>query len=343
MPKSGYTVRLKPGNEEFQVDPGEAVLNAALRQGVSLRYGCRHGNCSSCKYFLISGDVDFGVASPYSLSESEREEGWALLCCATPTTDLDVQDFSVSDDRALPVLAPVVRAAVIRSVERLGGELWHLELDMPEPLRFYAGQFVELEVPGRPGIWRSYSLATPPSSRRRLGFVVKHIADGQFSGQLDSFREGTPVQLRGPYGTGYLRDGDRPVVLVATGAGISPILSILSHAAEREDKRSFSLFYGARSRADLVMAERLEQLGAELDLATTITLSQPTDECRWTGPRGRVTTVVQRQVDDASAFDAYLCGKPEMCDSIALLLEAKGIPDGHIFFDRFYPADDGLS
>ena len=88
-----FRVRLEPSGQQFDVAAGETVLNAALRQGVALQYGCRQGNCSSCKYFLSEGEVDFGRASPYSLSEREREEGWALLCCATPLEDLEIGGF----------------------------------------------------------------------------------------------------------------------------------------------------------------------------------------------------------------------------------------------------------
>ena len=81
---SGFEVVLEPSGLRFEVAPGETVLGAALRQGIPLEYGCRQGRCSSCKYFLREGEVDLGAASPYALSEQEREEGWALLCCATP-------------------------------------------------------------------------------------------------------------------------------------------------------------------------------------------------------------------------------------------------------------------
>lgn len=335
-----HRVTMKPGDDEFTVAPGEALLNAALRQGVSLRYGCRHGNCSSCKYFVIEGDVDLGPASPYSLSENERAEGWALLCCATALSDLVIQDFGQPDLRALPVLAPESRAAVMAVSRPLDGGLWWLELELREPLSFYAGQFVELEVPGSPGQWRSYSIATPPSSPGRLGFVVKRIEEGRFSGQLGSLPTGVEVSLRGPYGTGYLRAGDRPIVLVATGAGIAPLRSILSHAADTADTRRFRLFYGARSRSELVFTDELAELAAALDLTVRYTLSRPTPDCAWDGSVGRVTSLVQREVDDASTIEAYLCGNPDMCDSVALLLEAKGIDEHCIHFDRFYPTGD---
>ena len=59
---------------------------------IVLRYGCRNGRCSSCKYFLIEGEVDFGKTSPYCLTDNEKDEGWALLCQARALSDLGIRD-----------------------------------------------------------------------------------------------------------------------------------------------------------------------------------------------------------------------------------------------------------
>ena len=99
---SEFSVTITPHGWTFDVKDGEMVLDAALRQGVSLRYGCRHGNCSTCKYEVTDGDVDVGIASPYSLPESERADGMALLCCAQPLTDIVVHDEAEVDDRQTP-------------------------------------------------------------------------------------------------------------------------------------------------------------------------------------------------------------------------------------------------
>ena len=331
------TVTVSPHGWEFAVKEGETVLDAALRQGVALRYGCRHGNCSTCKYLVEDGDVELGAASPYSLSERERDEGYALLCCAQPLTDLAVRDDSEVDGRQRPILPIREVDTTVRSIRRLSPDLWGVQLDLAEPLPFYAGQFVELEVPGRPGEWRSYSVASAPTKTETLSFVMKRIEGGMFSGQLDSIESGTAIRLRGPYGASYLRDGDRPVVLVATGSGIAPILSILSDAADRGEARTFTFYYGARTRADLVMVESLDSLAERMSLNVRYSLSQPTPECDWTGDRGRITRTIQGDVTEYE-LDAYLCGKPEMCDTIGLLLEAKGVRSSCIFFDKFFAA-----
>lgn len=333
-----YSARVEPSGTIFSLRPDEYVLDGALKSGVPLRYGCRHGNCSSCKYLVTDGDVDYGNASPYSLSEAERDEGWVLLCCATALDDLEIQDNRPPDERRLPVLAPAEFGAQVVGVEVLTPSLRRLRVRAEGAGTFYAGQFVEIAVPGAQGQWRSYSIASAPGAAPEMCFVIKVIEGGAFSEQVETFAPGDRLRMRGPFGTGYLRDGDRPVLLVATGSGISPILSILEHAATTGDKRTFSLFYGARTAGDLPVENRIRELGELLDLAYLPTLSRPTPECRWVGATGRVTTALQRAVADGAPYDAYLCGKPEMCDTITMLLEAKGTSEDAIFTDKFFPA-----
>jgi NAD(P)H-flavin reductase/ferredoxin len=332
-----HQVQLTPDGRSFEVRPGETVLGAALRQGVRLKYGCLHGNCSSCKYYLLDGEVDFGIASPYSLPPDEREEGWALLCCATPLCDLEIQSSEVADPRQLPDLMPEERATTVAGVERLGGDLWRLRLSLDRPLHFYAGQYVQLSVPGSEDDWRAYSIASPPSRQPEAEFVCKRIEGGRFSGQIDRLEAGTPMRLRGPYGIGYLREGSGPVLMVAGGSGIAPILSILEHAAEQDDPRDFLFFFGARIPEELVLGEELEAIGRRLPGFRMVPAVEHPG-VGWEGESGRVTGAIQRGLHDASPYDVYLCGNPPMCDSASLLLEAKGVRDGRIFFDRFYAA-----
>lgn len=333
-----YSARVEPGGTEFGIKPGESVLDAALRSGVTLKYGCRHGNCSSCKYLVTEGEVDFGNASPYSLSNAERDEGFALLCCATALDDLVIQDDRVFDQRQRPLITPGEFDGQVAGVDKLTPSLRRLRIRTEQPIAFYAGQFMEIAVPGAVDQWRSYSLASAPAAAQDLEFVIKVIDGGAFSGQVDALPVGTSLRVRGPFGSGYLREGDRPVLLVATGSGISPILSILEYAAQYGDEREFTFFYGARTAAELPCEDRMGQLCGLLDLTYRPVLSKPSPECNWLGEPSRVTTEVQRRVVDGAPYDAYVCGKPEMCDAVIALLEAKGTPEETIFSDKFFPA-----
>jgi NAD(P)H-flavin reductase len=237
----------------------------------------------------------------------------------------------------LPDLVPEERRAEVAGVEHLGGDLWRLRLELERPLHFYAGQYVQLGVPGSQDDWRAYSISSPPSRQPTTEFVAKRIQGGRFSGQIDRLERGSPMRVRGPYGVGYLREGADPVLLVAGGSGIAPILSMLEQAVERDDPREFHFYFGARIPEEVVLAGEIAAIGRRLRSFTHLPVVEvPGDG--WAGEVGRVTNAIQRHLHDASPYDVYLCGNPPMCDSTSLLLEAKGVRDGRIFFDRFYAA-----
>lgn len=379
----GHRVELQPGGSTFTVAPGETILQAAERRGIRLRYGCRHGKCSACKYLLLDGEVDFGDASVYSLTEPEREEGWMLVCCAAPLQDVVVRDDTEPDPRALPMITPQTYRTVVRAVEPIGGGMVRLEIARPDGLAFHAGQFVELSLPtaaGAPGDgrrsagihddsasnhdsagnhdssmgnhdssagihdgeWRAYSLASPPERERSMEFVVKVIPTGAFSGQLTPQIVGSDIGVRGPFGDAYLRSGDRDVLMVATGSGIAPVLSMLLHAAEVGDRRRFTVFHGVRDETGAAVADVLERQQDRCRIELVRCISRPQRADFGAGYAGRVTPAVQRQVGDASQLDAYLCGEPDMCSAVARLLEAKGLQEGCLFTDEFVPAGDGV-
>ena len=315
------------------------MLNYALRQRVPIRYGCRNGRCSSCKYLLLDGEVDFGKTSPYCLTDNEKDEGWALPCQARALSDLVIRDQDTSDRDDAAVIAPQDHVARVVSVVPLNTSLWHFSLELTTPIRFYPGQYVEVEAPGRAGRWRCYSIASSSTSANGIELIVKRIPGGSFSDQIDRLVPGFELAIRGPYGLSYLRASNRPVLLVATGSGIAPLLSILRSAAAEKADCSFVFYYGARTQNDLIFGDEIHQLELLLPhLSFRPTLSAPIAGEGWRGRRGRVTQSVQREILDASPYDAYICGQPVMCESVSNLLLAKGIPENGIFRDDYFPA-----
>ncbi|MEQ8232959.1 MAG: 2Fe-2S iron-sulfur cluster-binding protein [Gammaproteobacteria bacterium] len=335
-----YEVELAPGGEIFEVAEGETILDGALRAGIELQYGCRQGRCSTCKYLVEDGEVDFGSASVYSLPDNERDDGWALLCCATPETDLLIRDNRRHDERARPLLTPAETSASVVACSALTSELWELRVALANPLDFYAGQYAELTLDaGGTPVRRSYSMACAPAEGAELAFVLKRIEGGAFSSRVTALPAGATLALRGPFGSSYLREGERPVLLVAIGSGIAPILAMLRDAAARGDRRHFSFFYGARRPADLPYVDELTALGNQLgSLRYVPTLDGLAEDDDWSGSTGTVTQAIQREIDSAEDFDAYLCGAPEMCETVGRLLLAKGLPEHQLFFDRFFAA-----
>ena len=333
-----YVVELSPGGQTFNCGEDETILDGALRQGIELTYGCRHGRCSTCKYLVEDGEVDLGDVTAYALPENEQDAGWALLCRARPLSDVLIRDHRLPDARALPVLTPASCEAQVAGVTQLTAELWELAVALPAPLHFYAGQFAELGLDTADGrVWRSYSMASTPSSPQLLKFVMKRIEGGAFSGNISQLQAGQPITVRGPFGASYLRAGERPVLLCAIGSGLAPIMAMLRDAGERGDTRTFSLFYGARRPQDLPYLEELNA-GFGLKLEFMPTLDGLVDGDAWSGATGTVTRAVQHAVENARDVDAYLCGAPPMCETVSRLLSAKGLPNEQLYFDRFFAA-----
>lgn len=333
-----HRVRILPKGTVFESREGETVLDAGLRHGVPFKYGCRHGNCSTCRYLVTDGEVDFGRASPYSLSEQEREEGWALLCCATPLSDLEIEVPEDAGQRLREVITPAEHAVTVERNEAVCRTLVRLRLRPSGDFDFYPGQFLEIEVPGCDE-WRSYSMASAPGRRGEIDLVIQKLPGGLFSEKLPELRPGTELRIRGPFGTSYLRAGDRPVLLVAGGSGIAPMLSILESLAMADDRRAVDFYYGVRTRADLPLEDEITALAAKHGrVRFRPALSEPTPECGWNGAKAMIAQVIQKELADASPFDAYICGPPPMCDTVSVILAAKGLAEEHAFLDRFYSA-----
>ena len=134
-----------------------------------------------------------------------------------------------------------------------------------------------------------------------------------------------------------LRDSSpRRLVFIAGGAGMAPIMSLLRSMAEKGTERPATFYYGARTRDDLFALDELERLGDLLpDFTFVPALSEAGDDGDWAGEAGLITDVVDRLESDLSDVDAYLCGPPPMVDAAIAMLEAQGVPEAHIYFDKF--------
>lgn len=332
-------VTLVPTGEEFPVGENEDILTAALHHGINLQYGCRHGNCSSCKHWLLDGDVDDSAASVYAIPRNEREDGAILLCCTHAESDLVIEIDQHDGVEALPPMTPPSpRRATVLELHSRTPDLVELRVALDEPLSFRAGQYAEFTLDT--GERRSYSLLNPPSSGSELTFCIKRVQNGVFTTVLDRLEPGSHLHLEAPFGTMFLRETSRPVIAAGIGSGIAPLLSILSDAAEQNSEVPIRFYYGARTNSDLVYLDELAELSTRLkDFQFIPCLSQGTpDTLPPNGRTGRVTRAIAEDIRDASPYDAYLCGAPEMCDAVGRLLEAKGLPEARIHADKFYSA-----
>src|ERR1700709_586689 len=128
-----HNVRLEPVGIDFEVDEDETVLHAAFRQGLQLMHGCKEGQCSSCKSFLLDGDVDLDRYSTFALPDFEEAEGWTLLCRAHALTDVEIELLHYDED-ALRSGVPIVNATTeVEAVEELTRDIRRLVLRVTDP------------------------------------------------------------------------------------------------------------------------------------------------------------------------------------------------------------------
>ena len=338
-----HTVRFEPVGLEMEVEEGETVLDAAFRQGISLPHGCKEGQCGSCKAKISEGDFELLKYSTFALPDYESEGGSVLLCRTHVYGDLTVDLLNYDEEllsRAIVVKSIQGRISHISAVTR---DIRVLELDIDQPLRFWAGQYVELTIPQH-GVVRAYSMANPPSSSTRLAFIIKTYANGAFSALLDDgLAVGDAVVAKGPYGTCFRREGrPGPMLLIGGGSGMSPLWSILADHVESGEQRPVRFFYGARTEADLFYRDEFASLASRLkDFKFVPALSHAIVEDQWPGEKGFIHEVVLRHLEEErlpGEIDAYACGPTPMIDAVIPILQRNGVTPEHIHFDKFTPA-----
>jgi propane monooxygenase reductase component len=330
-----HTVRLEPVGIEFEVDEDETVLRGAFRQGLMLMHGCKEGQCAACKSFLLDGEVDLEKYSNFALNDFEKEEGWTLLCRAHAETDLQVELINYDEEVLRSGVALQTRTAQVETIEALTHDIYRLVLRGAE-LEFKPGQYADITIPGSDEV-RSFSMANLPGSDR-LEFMIKAYPDGRFSSLLTDGRlkEGDELEVTGPYGVFTLRkNSDRPLLFIGGGAGMAPILALLRSLAEQGSERPGVYYYGARRPQDLFHHEELAELERRLPNFRFVPALSDCDGEEWDGERGLITDVVARCEPELGEADAYLCGPPPMVDAAIALLDAKGVPESRVYYDKF--------
>jgi propane monooxygenase reductase subunit len=180
-------------------------------------------------------------------------------------------------------------------------------------------------------------MANTTSTPGELEFMIKLYPGGRFSGLLadDAIKPGDTLEVTGPYGVFTLRPSSpRRLLFIGGGAGMAPILSLLRSLAETNSDREATYYYGARTEADLFSLEDLAVLPG------TFVPALSEDSNGWSGEAGLITDVVERLEGDLADVDAYVCGPPPMVEAAIALLEAKGVPEAHIYYDKFTTTAD---
>jgi propane monooxygenase reductase subunit len=337
-----HRINFEPVDIEMDIAEDENILDAAFRQGIHLMHGCREGRCSACKSYVLDGDIQMDNYSTFACNDAEVDEGYVLLCRSHAFSDCTIELLNFDEDELLGgVPIQDVRARVI-AVEPVTRDIVSLRLQAIEPatFEFKPGQYADIGIPGSDE-HRSFSMATTQSTPGQLEFLIKKYPGGKFSGLLDDgINVGDVLSLTGPYGTSTLKEGHvLPVVCVAGGAGMAPILSILRHLSETASSRPVRFYYGARTAADLFYLDEITEIGKGLvDFGFVACLSESMEGAlpdTVTVAQGNVTDIVALREGDIGKTEVYMCGPPPMVDAALELLETRAVPKDQVFYDKF--------
>ena len=336
---------VEPFADTVTVEPGESMLDSLIRHGRHVRYGCKHGGCGTCRAHLVSGNCRIGEESKYSLSEAKQKAGFVLLC-ATYIIDGDaVVDISKTMDIAhskyMDGKQILEGKLEITAVEEVSPQVRRIRLvpTHPPELRFMAGQYVELEIPGSDNEWRDFSLAGDPRQRDKVEFLVKLRPGGRLSSSISSgdLRPGVSLQMKGPLGQFRMRRSRRPKVMIASGSGMAPIRAMLYELIGNQNKSKVIFFYGALTTEELIMLDEMRSMEQAHEWFEFVPVVQG-EGGDWSGERGQLTEVVDRHLKSLRGKETYMCGSPSLIDQASSLAEDKGCKPRHIFLERFVPS-----
>lgn len=324
--------------KSLTVEGGRPLLFALQEQGIFIPSACGgRGTCAYCKVRVEAGGGPvLPTETPY-LTPQEIEAGFRLSCQVKVREDLKIEipeelflirEYRVRAER-ITTLTPFIKSFLFRVLEPKEG------------VPFKPGQYIQLQIPAskrsKSREFRAFSIASSSSDPRSIELIVARVDKGVVSSWLhDELKEGEDLRIRGPFGDFTYRDGDRDLLMIATGSGLAPILSILRHLVESGIRRKATLFFGNRVPADLYKTDEIEALGNSLEAFTYLpVLSRISSEHEWEGERGRVTDLIDKFVPPKAPLDVYICGNSAMVeDSVERLIE-KGLPADRIFFDKF--------
>ncbi len=310
------SIKIIPSGHEFFVDGTESILEAAVRAGLRLGYGCASGNCGECKARVVSGEVTRISEHDYVLSEREKQMGYMLTCCNTAVTDVVLE---ASEARTAGDLPQQDIRAQIRKLEPEGDELMLLHVQTPrtQTLRFMAGQRVLLSL--EDGASRELPIASCPCNGRNLQFSLRRGGDA-FGEQLFRHRPiRQMIRVQGPVGDFVLDESSTaPAVFIAIGDGIAPVKSLIEHAISIDQIEAFHLYWSVDAPGGHYHERWCRALRETLDnfAFTPLVDAAPAD------------VAALLQVDLPALHDPryYIAGPASAARACAEALQAAGVP-----------------
>jgi toluene monooxygenase electron transfer component len=337
-----FEVEIEGVGARFSCEADDTVLSAALRAGLGFPHECTSGACGTCRFQVLAGRFAAAWADAPGLAQRDRDKGDRLLGCQAHA--LGPGRIKVRlDPAAAPAVAPRRRTVRFLRARAITPTMSEFAFASEGAADFIPGQFARIRLPEVAGA-RAYSMSNLPNPGGDWRFIIKRVRGGAASRHLfEDLAGGAVLQLDAPYGRAHLRQPEgRPVVCIAGGSGLSPIISIIRGilAATSPPTRPVQLFYGGRDPGEVPDLALFPELAAaipthlEIKAAVSDAAVSPGD---WSGPRGPVHELAFGQTG-ATLIDSeiYLAGPPAMVRASLAMLDDCGVERTRVHYDSFY-------
>jgi toluene monooxygenase electron transfer component len=334
MPK----ISIESARETVTLECGddETLLSAGLRAGFGLPYECCSGICGSCRFEVAAGEMRSQWPDAPGLSPRDRRLHRQLACQSRPLTDCVIR--LRLDAKYVPAIRPRRMAGVLRSIEPVTPDIRRVTVAAGGAAEFLAGQFVLIRHP-EVASPRAYSMSNTPNGEGLWEFYIKQIPGGEFTEALfNRTAAGAPLELEGPYGMAFLRpESDRPVLCIAGGSGISPMLSIARAQARDHSKRPIHFYIGGRAPGDVSpLLPLAEAACGALTFHLGVAVSDLESAAPWDGEVGPIHALVERDLAPRLRdFEVYLAGPPPMVQACLAMLSRCEVAPDRVHYDAY--------
>jgi Na+-transporting NADH:ubiquinone oxidoreductase subunit F len=323
--------------KNLKVRGGGNLLSVLTQEKIFIPSACGgRGTCGLCKLKVLEGGgLLLPTEEPY-LDKEERESNLRLSCQVKVRNNLKIR----IPEELLAIKEYVCTCAEIKDLTH-DIKQFRFELVEPKTIDYIPGQYIQLLTPvyekSSEEVYRAYSMSSDPAEKNAIETIIRLVPGGICTKYcFEYLKEGDQVKLNGPYGEFHLSDSDSPMVFIAGGSGMAPMKCLFHHMQNTGNKRKTIYFFGANVVSELFLLDRMKQFEDELaDFTFVPVVAKPAEGEEWNGETGLVTEAVERNLTDASQYEAYLCGSPGMIDASIAVLKKLGITQDRIFYDKF--------
>ena len=325
-------VRVQPSGREFFVEGSDTLLEAALRAGLSLSYGCSNGNCGRCKAKLLSGQVCKTRHHDYVLTEAQKSAGVMLMCCNTAVIDLVIESHEAQGASDMPLQSIAAQVKAVRPLTE-DMRLVHLQTPRSDRLRFLAGQSVSLTLAS--GAAAALAVASCPCDDRNLEFHVERRAGDAFCESVfNELGSGDMVRVDGPRGEFVLdEESNRPLIFVAWGSGFAPVKSLIEHAMALDAAEAVRLYWIAAGATGHYLNNLCRSWADALDNFRYIPLTADGSPPQG-GPVQDLLARLLQENTDLADYDVYIAGPAPLANEAQRRLLEHKLPRSRLFVDR---------